>query len=99
MNNIYKNIEKYSPIKKRKLLLAFDYMIADMLNDEKFNPVVTELFIRGRKLNMFFVFILKSYFAVPKNIRLNFTINFIMEILNTQELQQIAFNHLNDKAS
>ena len=54
----------------KKLLIVFD-MIADMLSNRKLNPIVTELFIRGRKLNIYFVFIRKSYFAVPKNIRLN----------------------------
>ena len=48
-------------------------MIADMHSNKERNPVVTELFIRGRKLNISFVFIRQSYFAVPKNIRLNST--------------------------
>ena len=52
MQNVYKNIEDYNPIKKRKMLIVFDDMIADMINDNKLNPVVTELFIRGRKLNI-----------------------------------------------
>ena len=93
MDNIYKNIEEYNPNKKHKILIIFDDMIADMLSNKKLNPVVTELFIRGRKLNISFVFITKSYFAVPKNIRLNFTHYFIMKISNKRELQQIAFNH------
>ena len=67
-----------------------------MLNNKKLNPVVTELFIRGRKLNISLVFITQSYFAVPKNIRLNSTNYFIMKIPNKQELQQIAFNHSSD---
>ena len=46
-------------------------MIADMLSNKKLNPIVTELFIRGRKLNISLVFITQSYFAVPKNVRLN----------------------------
>ena len=53
MNNIYKNIEEYNPNKKWKILIVFDDMIADMLSNRKFNPIVTELFIRGRKLNIF----------------------------------------------
>ena len=56
MNDIYKNIEEYNPNKKRKILIAFDDMIADMLSNKKLNPIVTELFIRGRKLNIFFFF-------------------------------------------
>ena len=46
-------------------------MIADMLGNKKLNPIVTEVFIRGRKLNISLVFITQSYLAVPKNIRLN----------------------------
>ena len=71
-------------------------MIAYMLSNKKFNPTVIELFIRGRKLNISLVFISQSYFAVPKNIRLNSTHYFIMKIPNKQELQQIAFNHPSD---
>ena len=59
MQDVYKNIEDYNPIKKRKVLIIFDDMIADMINNNKLNPVVTELFIRGRKLNISIVFILK----------------------------------------
>ena len=66
-DNIYKNIEEYNPNKKHKILLVFDDdLIADMLNNKKLNPIVTELFIRGRELNISFVFITQSYFAVPK---------------------------------
>ena len=68
-------------------------MIAHMHSNKKPNPVVTELFIGGRKLNISLVFITQSYFSVPKNIRLNSTHYFIMKILNKRELQQIAFSH------
>ena len=61
-----KNIEEYNPNKKCKLIIIFDDMIADMLSNKKLNPVVTELFIRIRKLNISLVFITQSYFAVPK---------------------------------
>ena len=57
MDDIYKNIEEYNPNKERKILIVFDDMIADILSNEKRNPVVTELFIRGRKLNISLVFI------------------------------------------
>ena len=70
-------------------------MIADMLSNKKLNSIVTELFIRGRKLNISLVFTTQSYFAVPKNIR-NSTHYFIMKILNKLEVQQIAFNHSSD---
>ena len=69
MDNTYRNIEEYSPNEKFKILILFDDMIADMLRNKKRNSVVTELFIKGRKLNLSLVFITKSYFAVPKNIR------------------------------
>ena len=56
-----------------QILLVFDDVINDMLSNKKLNPVVTELFVRGRKLNIFLVFIAQSYFAVPKNARPNST--------------------------
>ena len=71
-------------------------MIVDIFSNKKINPIVTELFIRGRKLNLSLVFITQSYFAVPKNIRLNSTHYFIMKIPNKRELQQITFNHSSD---
>ena len=66
MEDIYTNIEEYNPNKKRKILIVFDDIIADMLSNEKLNPIVTELFIRGRNLNISLVFITQSYFTVPK---------------------------------
>ena len=93
MQDLDKNIEDYNPGKKRKLLIIFDDMIADMINNKKLNPIVTELFIRGRKLNISIVFIMQSYFKVPKDVRLNSTHFFIMKIPNKRELQQIALNH------
>ena len=71
-------------------------MIADMINNNKLNPIVTELFIRGRKLNISIVFITQSYFKVPKDVRLNSTHFFIIKIPNKRELQQIALNHSSD---
>ena len=70
-------------------------MIA-MINNKKLNSVVTELFIRGRKLNISLAFITKSYFNVPKDVRLNSTHLFIMKIANKGELQQIALDHSSD---
>ena len=66
MDGIYKNIEEYNPNKKRKTLIVFDDMIADMLSNKKLNPIVTEFFIRGRKINISFAFITQYYFAVPE---------------------------------
>ena len=57
MEDIYKNIEEYNPNKKPKILIVFDDIISDMLSNKKLNPIVTELFIRGRKLNIYLVFI------------------------------------------
>ena len=71
MQDVYKNIEKYNLGKKRKVLIVFDDMIADMINNKILYPVVTELFIRGRKLNISIVFITQSYFKVPKEVRIN----------------------------
>ena len=68
-------------------------MITDLLSNKKLNSIVTELFIRGIKLNIFLVFITQSYFAVPENIRLNSTHYFISENSNKRECQQIAFNY------
>ena len=75
-----RNIEEYNPNRKRKILIVFYDIIAGMLSNKKFNPVVTELFIRGRKLNIFLVFITQSDFAIPKRIRLNSTHCFIIKI-------------------
>ena len=96
MDDIYKNIEEYNLNKKRKVLIVFDDMIADMLSNKNFNPIVTELFIRGKKLNISLVFITQSYFAGLKNIRLNWTHYFVMKIPNKRKLQQIACNHSSD---
>ena len=71
-------------------------MIADVINNKKLNPAVTELFIRRRKLNIYFVFIMQSYFKMPKEVRLNTTHFLIMKISNERELQQIAINHSSD---
>ena len=95
MNDIYQNIEDYKPNKKRKILIVFNNMIADMLINKKLNPI-TELFIRGRNLNISLVFIKQSYFSGSKAIRLNYTHYFIMKIPNKRELQQTAFNHSSD---
>ena len=82
MQDLYKNIEEYNISKKRKILIVFDDMIADLINNKKFNPVVTELFIRGRKLNISIVFITQLYFKVPKDVRLYSNHFFIMKIPN-----------------
>ena len=82
MQEVYKNIEDYNPDKKRKVFIVFNDMIADMINKKKLNPVVKQLFTRDRKRNISIVFITQSYFKVPKDIRLNSTLFFIMKIPN-----------------
>ena len=96
MDDIFKIIEEYNPNKKRKILIAFADVIADMLSNKTLNPIVTELFFRGRKLNISVVLTTESYLAVPKYIRLNSTNYFVMTVPNKTELQKIAFNHSSD---
>ena len=76
--------------------MFFDDMIAFVLSNKNINPIETELFIRVRKINIYFTFNTQSYFDVPKNIRLSFTRYFIVEISNEYELQQTAINHSSD---
>ena len=68
MQDVFRNIEEYNPGKKRKVSIIFDDMIADMISNKTLSPIVTELFIRGRKVNIFLVFITQSYFKVPKEV-------------------------------
>ena len=58
MQGVYKNIEEYNPRKKRKKLIVFNDMIADLISNKKLNSIVTELFIRGRKLSFSLVLIM-----------------------------------------
>ena len=96
MQDVYKHIDEYNPGKERKILIVFDDMNADMINNKKLNSLVAELFVRGRKLNISLVFITHSYFKVPKDFRLNSPHFFIIKIPNKRELQQIALNHSSD---
>ena len=96
MRNVYKNIDEYNIDKKNKILIAFDEMIADMIHSKKLNSIVTELFIRGRKLNISLAFITQSYLKVPKDVRLNTSYFFIAKLPNKRELQQIAINRSSD---
>ena len=68
-------------------------MIANIISNKKLSPIVTKLFIRWRKLNIFSVFIPQSYFQVRKDVRINYTDFFIIKIPNQWELQQITYNH------
>ena len=71
MHDVYKNVDGYNSDKENKILIVFDDMIADMIHNKRLNSIVTELFIRGRKLNISLVFMTQSYFKVPKDFRLN----------------------------
>ena len=101
MDDVYENINDYNLSRRRKILIVFDDMIADIMTSKKFqNKIgvlfIKELFIRCRKLNISFVFITQSYFSVPKDVRLNSTHYLIMKINNRKELQNIAINHSAD---
>ena len=95
IRDVYKNINYYNPNKENKLIV-FDDMIADMIHNKKLDSLVTELFIRGRKLHISLVFITQSYFKDPKDVTLNTTHFFIAKISNKRELQQIVTNHSSD---
>ena len=69
MHDVYKNINDCNPDKENKILIVLNDMIADMINNKKLNSIVTELFIRGRKLNISLVFITQSYFKVPRDVK------------------------------
>ena len=91
MDGVYEDIDNYNPKRKKKVLIAFDDMIANIMSNKKF--IIKELFIRCRKLNISLVFITQSYFSVPKDVRLNSTHYLIMKINNKRELQNITINH------
>ena len=90
MDDVYENIHDYNSSKRRKLLIVFDDMIADIMTNKRFQAKIKELFIRCRKLNISLFFITQSYFSVPKYATLNLTHYLIMKINNKRELQNIA---------
>ena len=102
MHDVYKNINYYNPYKENKILIVFDDMIADMIHNNKLDSVVTELFIRARKLSISLVFITQSYFKVPKSARLN-TTHFLLQKFQIRErlkkLRQIIHQILKLKTS
>ena len=73
LHDVYKNINEYNANKELKILIVFDDMIADMINNKNQNSVMTELFIKGRKSNISLAFVRQSYFKVSKDVRLNTT--------------------------
>ena len=92
MDDVYQNIDDYSPTRKRRILIVFDDMIADIMTNIKFQAIIKEFFFRCRKLNISLVFITQSYFSVPKDVRLNSTHYLIIKINNSKELQNIVIN-------
>ena len=83
-------------VEKKKILIVFDNMVADIMTNKRFLAVINEWFIRCRKLNISLVFITQSYFSVSKDVRLNSTHYFIIKINNRKELQNFAINHSAD---
>ena len=81
MDDVYENINDYNPIRKRKKIIVFDDMIADIMGNKTFQAIIKELFTRCRKLNISLAFITQSYFSVPKDVRLNSTHYLIMKIV------------------
>ena len=96
MNDVFTNIDNYNKQRKRKVLIIFDDMIADIMSSKNFEAIIKELFIRCRKLNISIVFITQSYLRTPKNPRLNSTHYLIMKIQSKKELQNIAQENSGD---
>ena len=89
IDDFYENLEDYNPTKKRKLLVVFNDMTTRMESNRTLSPIVTELILRGRKLNISLVLISQYYFKVPETISLNAIHYFIMKIPSKRELQQV----------
>ena len=73
MNDVNENIDDYNPNRKRKILIVFDDMIADIMTNKKIQSIIKKLYIRCRKLNISLVFITQSYFSVPNDVSLDST--------------------------
>ena len=89
MNDVYNNIDDYDQLRKIKILIVFDDMIADIVTSKKFPAIIKELFIKCRKFNISLVFIPLSYFSVPKEARSNSTHYLIMKIHTQKKSYQI----------
>ena len=96
MDDVYENINDYNSSRKRKILIIFDDMIADIMTNKRFQAIIKELFIRSKKLNISLVFITLSYFSAPKDVRLNSIHYLIIKINNKRELQNTVINHSAD---
>ena len=95
MNDVYENIDDYNPSRK-KILIVFDDMIADIMTNKKFQTIIKELFIRCSKLNISIASMNQSCFSVSKDVRLNSTHYSTMKNNNKRELQNIVMNHSAD---
>ena len=96
MDDVFENIDEYNTKRKRRILIVFDDMIADIMSNKKFQSLIKELFIRCRKLNISIVFNTQFYFKTPKDARLNSAHNVLMKIQSRRELQNIAHDNSGD---
>ena len=96
MDDVFSNIDDYNSKRKRRILIVFDDMIADIMTNKEFQAIIKELFTRCRKLNISLAFISQSYFKTPKDVRLNSTHYLIMKIHSKKELQNIAYDNSGD---
>ena len=96
MDGVYKNIDEYKNPNRRRKIIVFDDMIADIMISKKFHAIIKELLIRCRKINISLVFITQSYFSVSKDVKLSSANYFIMKINNKREIQNIAIDHSGD---
>ena len=93
MDDVYENIDDYNPNRKRKVLIVFDDMIADIMTNKKIQVIIKKIFIRCRKLNISLECITKSYFSVQKKCQIKLVHYLIMKINSNRKLQNIAINH------
>ena len=96
VDDVFENIDDYNTKRKRRKLIVFHDMIADIMTNTKFQSIIKELFIRCRKLNISIIFITQSYFRTPKDVRLNSTHYLLMKIHSRKELQNIAQGNSGD---
>ena len=97
MDDVYDNIGEYNPTRKRKILIVFNDVIADIMSNKEFQAIVKDLFIiRCRKLNISIAFISQFYCSVPKDVRLSTTHFYAMKINSKRELQNIPIHHTAD---
>ena len=96
MDDILSNIENYNKKRKRKIHMIFDDIISHVKSERRAQQILTDLFIRCRKLNISLCFSTQSYFSVPKDVRLNCTHYILLKLHNKRELQNIAINNSAD---